>query len=65
MAGGPGVLEKTKISQIVLRVTVACLRGLGEHRRAQIWLSGVSECERSEARRAQQDSQGDECGQAC
>jgi hypothetical protein len=28
------------------------MRGFGEHRRAKIWLSGVSECERSEARRA-------------
>jgi len=36
--------------RLVLRLTVACMRGFGEHRRAKIWLSVVSECERSEAR---------------
>ena len=56
MAGGPGALQKATYMRLALQLTVACLRGLGEHRRAQIWLSGVSDCERSEARRAPQDS---------
>jgi hypothetical protein len=45
-----GRAEKSKPKQIVFRLTVARWRGLGEHRRAQIWLSGARKA-RSEARR--------------
>jgi hypothetical protein len=44
--------SSTYLTRFKFRLTVACMRGFGEHRRAQIWLSGVSACERSEARRA-------------
>jgi len=45
-----GVFEKSKLLQFVFHLTVPRLRSWAEHRRGPIWLSGVSECERNEAR---------------
>src|SRR5208283_1962503 len=49
-AGGPGVLQKAKILQFVLHVTVPACEVLASISEPKSGRSGVSECERSKAR---------------
>ena len=59
----PGRRANTRIQALnSLAPNGGGLRRFGAHRRDKMWLSGMSGCEWSEARRAQQDSQGDERG---